>query len=229
MTTIKPDLIISWPKNNDYPLWRAMIRGNRHQVGRIFVVFTETNDGTDYSDFVKSAMEKDGIDFIQQPEVRDKDWRDVAINEALRHSRSEWVWFTEQDFFTLEGFWADIDQFIGRVDVIAAYQAERMHPCCIFMNRQQLDRTHKNFGIVPGISDHFSRIQTDIEQMGMRVAKVAPELYHHMNGLSHNFTLLTRGEQPNYEPEIFKHYLRRCLMAGVPINEQWRALVENYV
>ena len=226
---MKSDMIVSWPKNNDYPLWREMIRANRHRFGRIFIVFTETNDGVDFSEFVKEAMKHEGCDFIQQPVVRDRDWRDVAVNEALVHSHAEWVLFTEQDFFIRDGFWDEVDQFLGKVDVIAAYQEDRMHPCCMFMSRDALNRTCKNFGVVPGVSDHFSRIQKDIEEMSMKVVKIKPMLYHHMNGLSHNFNLLRQGQQPNYEPELFKLYLSRCLQVAVPLDPEWKRLAETYV
>ena len=226
---MKPDLIISWPKNNDYPVWREMIRSHRHRFAEIWVVFTETNDGLDFSPFVKEAMKHEAVKFIQQPPVRDHDWRDVAVNEALRQSHSEWVFFTEQDFFFRDGFWEFVDQFLSRVDVLAVMDRERMHPCGIFMSRDALKRTSCNFGIIPGVSDHFSRIQNDVNSVGLKQVTIPEKLYHHMNGLSQNFTLLKNGDEPNYKPELFKRYLQSCLLVTVPLNEEWLKIVKPWI
>lgn len=226
---MKPDVVVSWPKNNDYPVWREMMRSNRHRFGQIFVVFTETNDGTDYSQFVKKAMEPDGIEFLAQPPVRDKDWRDVAVNEALRHSFSTWVFFTEQDFFFKDGFFEYVSQVEKHYDVVCVMDKERMHPCGIFMKRDDLNKTHRNFGIVPGVSDHFSLIQKDVNRLKLKQIAIPEKLYTHMNGLSHNFTLLKRGEEPVYKPQEFKNYLAACMNCTVPLSEDWLKIVKPWV
>jgi len=224
---MKPDVIVTWPRNNDYPIWREMIRGYRHKFGKIFIVFMNPNDNVDYSDFVRRSMTLDGVDFVISPEIpKNGDWRSVAVNEALRYSTSEWVWFTEQDFFIKDGFWEAWDNFDG--DVLFADDDGRMHPCSILVKRELINKTSKNFGIVPGKLDHFGIFQKELEKMKIKKVAMKPETYYHMNGLSHNFTLVKNGEMPVYKPKDFNYYLNRCLECTVPLSPDWVLLVKDY-
>lgn len=231
MTSIKPDVIVTWPVNNDYPIWREMIRGYRHKLNDIFIIFMQTNDGADYSPFVRRSMADDGVIFMDSPDIpKGGDWRDVAVKAGLRNSFSEWVWFTEQDFFCKDGFWDYAKRGMEHgSDVIATFQETRMHPCNMFVRRSILDKTCLNFGIVPGKSDHFGLIQNDLERLTDRVDRTPEHFYSHLNGLSHNFTLVRRGEQSNYQPHTFNQYLRNCLKCTVPLDKRWLLVVKEHL
>ena len=155
---MKPDVIVSWPDNCDYPLWRKFVRNNRDRFGGIIVVLTKTNSGVDYSQFVRSEMGKLKSTVCDSPEVKaGEDWRNVAVNHALTLSSSEWVWFTEQDFYPNEKLWKEFEWVVDNGFVIgSAYQGERMHPCCILAKRVLVSLTRRNFGIVPGKTDHLN-------------------------------------------------------------------------
>ena len=60
---MKPDVIVSWPRHADYPLWRQFIRENRQRFAKVIVAFTD-HDGHDYSQFVVDAMCQDDITAI---------------------------------------------------------------------------------------------------------------------------------------------------------------------
>lgn len=230
---IKPDIIVCWPRNNDYPIWREFIHNNRSRFNEIIIVFTETNYGDDYRDFVRSAMFNDAVQFVDILNIPSgQDWRDVSVNAALMHSyNAEYIWFTEQDFFPKEGFWDFIEKaFAEGNDIVATYDATRMHPCNIMITRYALTwQTRKDFGIVPDKIDHFGVFQRAAESMGAKIAKVPENLYEHLNGLSHNFSLIERGELPNYHAERFNQYLRDCLSVGVPLCDRWVLLVGDYL
>lgn len=218
------DLLLSWPRNCDYPKWRQFLRDNRARFNEVLIAFTETNQGHDYRDFIKQAMFSDYVQFGDAPQPKPgEDWRNLAINAMLLHSyNAPWVWFTEQDFYPGEGFWDNVQRLEDEgCGVIAVYQADRMHPCCIFMNRDTLNRTRKDFGIIPDKADHFSKIQQDIDALGIKVGKINTATYYHHNGLSHNMTLLARGERPNYEVGKFTEWLGECMKVSVPVDERF--------
>src|SRR5690348_16350414 len=114
---IKPDIILAWPRNCDYPLWRQFIRENRPLFNEIIIVFTDTFDQHDYSEFVRRAMFQDHVLFLDNPAIQSgEDWRNVAIHHALLHSyNAQWVWFTEQDFFCKKGFWDMVETEVSMV------------------------------------------------------------------------------------------------------------------
>lgn len=213
------DIIVTWPKNCDYPLWRQFLRDNRARFNEIIVAFMNPNSGYDYSDFVRQTMHQDYVHFLEAPVPRHgiDDWRDLAVNASLLHSyNAPWVWFTEQDFYPKEGFWDEVKKHEDEgCDVIAVYQAERMHPCCIFIKREALNKTSKNFGIVPGVSDHFSIFQKELENAGVKVGKIAENTYHHYNGLSHNWRLASEGGEPNYQVDDFIDWVQQSTKVTV--------------
>mgnify|MGYP003965516345 FL=1 len=222
------DLIVAYPRNNDYPIWRDQIKEYRFKFNKVIVVFTESNDDIDFTDFVKKAMRDDDIIFLDTPPVRGEDWRNVAVNHALKYSDAEWVWFTEQDYFIKNGFWKYIDRGIKDADVIATFQGDRMHPCSMFVRKYVLAQTCLDFGIVPGVSDHFSLIQRDLERLTKRIDHIPEKFYTHLNGLSSNFTLVKNGGFPNYEKRAFNMYLNQCLDVDVPVDKRWVQIVLDY-
>jgi hypothetical protein len=226
------DLLLSWPRNCDYPVWRQFLRDNRTKFNEVIIAFTETNQGDDYRDFIRNAMFDDYVLFLDAPQPDYKigeDWRNVAINSMLLHSyNAPWIWFTEQDFYPGEGFWEEVEKLENEgCDVIAVYQGNRMHPCCIFIKREALQKTRKDFGIIKDKADHFSKIQEDIEASGLKIGILNPGKYQHLNGLSHNLVLLGLGEAPNHQIEAFFAWLNECLAVSVPIHDRFRQLADN--
>jgi hypothetical protein len=207
--SIHPDVIVSWPRNCDYPPWRQFIRLERDRFDKVIVVFTQTHQGYDYSEFVKDAMADDFVTFLDNDDVKEgDDWRNIAVNKGLTKSNSKWIWFTEQDFYIYDPtFWQDIYmKALKGYELMAIKQGERLHPACIFIERKLLDKTRKNFGIIRNKSDHFSMLQEDVEKLEPQTVIYADEEfwgYKHFNGLSHNWTLANNGMKPNYKPEEF--------------------------
>lgn len=220
---MKIDVIVTWPKNNDYPLWRDFIHKNRKRFGKVIVCFMESNSSENYREFVMQEMEKDNITFLLSPPIGpDQDWRDVAVNHALQHSDSEWIWFTEQDFFTQGDFWKNVYYAIDiGEDAIGVLDGQRLHPCSLFIKRSVLDETSKFFGIKSGVYDHFGKVQGEPDMMRAAVCVIGAECYKHYAGLSQNFYLLSIGEQPNYKPEEFTNYINQCFECGVNLDPQW--------
>jgi hypothetical protein len=224
---ILPDVILSWPRNTDYPLYRQFLHDNRDKFDKVIIVFTETNQGVNYKEFIKMAMSQDNILFLDSPPVDGRqDWRDVAVNFALQHSTAKWVWFTEQDFTPLDNFWGQVAMGMEKeVDVIGVKDGERLHPCCLFMTRSAINLTSRYFGIVPNKSDHFSIIAKDIEAQEFEWLLIPEHMYTHMAGLSHNFRLVADGQLPNHKIEEFKKYVIESYQVLVPLAPSWCAMI----
>ena len=232
---ITPDVIVTWPINCDYPLWRQFIRDNRERFRNVVIVLMNTHTSSDYRSFLRAAMAEDNISFLETPLYgASEDWRNVSINAAYDYlktsSTAEWVWFTEQDFFPREGFWEEVYSIAEEgADYIGIKEGDRLHPACLFIKKQILNRTHKNYSVVPNVSDHFFLIQKDLENMDLFRALCSPDHYTHMAGLSHNMSLLERGEAPNHNVEEFIKYLRMCMKVKVPLPEHFIELYKIYL
>lgn len=225
----KIDIIISWPRNCDYPLWRQFIRENRRRFHQIFIMFTETNQGEDYRNFVMEAMQNDDCLFYQpEPLLSGEDWRNKAVNTALQQSTGDWVWFTEQDFFIIdEIFWEFVNDHSNTADIIGVYDAQRLHPCCIFAKRDIINKTSKQFGIVPDKMDHFGQFQKDLDELGVDVQGIPEAYYYHMNGLSHNMTLAFNKQPITYHLEEFYNYLKKCLTCHIGLDYRTIRFIEE--
>lgn len=233
---IKPDIIISWPRNCDYPLFREFIRLNRTQFNQVNIVFTGMKQPSDYSGFVREDMFADWCLFIESPEYTGReDWRNVSVNEGLRHSlHSEWVLFLEQDFFMKPGFWEAVQGMAIHNDVIAVLEGDRMHPAFLMMKRTILNKTSKNFGAQPPEYDHFGQIYRDLYNMEkenqVKIKYIDRSLWLHMAGLSQNWYLLSSNQQPNYKLDEFEAYLMDCLEASeVKLHPTFIELATKYL
>lgn len=231
---VKPDIVISWPDSCDYPLWRQFLTDNRHRFNEVIIAITKTNQLPNYTDFVIENLTPLHCQFVIPPETRPgEDWRNIAVRQCLLHSyNAEWIWFTEQDFIPIEPeiFFNEIDyQAEKGFEIMAAYDQERMHPCSIFIKRTLLDKTRKQFGIIPDQYDHFYKLQQDIEALLSPVYVIPKDLYKHLSGLSSNMSLVARGEAPNYKPDEFILWLIDCFKTSVERDIRWSQLYGRYI
>lgn len=229
----KPNIIVAWPESCDYPLWRLFIHESRKRFDRVIVVFTKTNTKPSFKEFVFKDLLKDDVTLIDSPILNSgEDWRDVAVKAGLRFTidGDDWVWFTEQDFEVKPGFFEYVEnKQLDGINVIAAYQGDRMHPCSIFITRALLSALNVDFGVIPNQGDHFYMLQREIERHNIPVAKIPDMYFKHYNGLSSNFYLASQNQKPNYKPDEFCDYLMACLDAPVDIDDQFREIAEKTI
>jgi hypothetical protein len=224
-----PDIIISWPRSCDYPLWRQMIRDNRDKFNKVIIVFTQTHYGPDYRSFVAGSMQRDNCFFVDNlPVTGEQDWRNVAVNHGLSFSSSEWVWFTEQDFLPQYGFWEHVAEVEKEFSAIGVMEGSRVHPACLFVKRDIVSQTKKDFSIVPEKADHFYRFTKQIEGI-TSIGIIPSELWHHMNGLSQNYCMAFNGEVANYNPPEFNKYLLDCQKVSVMQDPRFNAFANAYL
>lgn len=232
---VVPDIIISWPDNADYPLWRKFLVENRKSFNEVIIVFTRSNRKENYIDFVKTMLTPHHCQFVVPPVTgANQDWRDVAVKQALIHSyNAEWIWFTEQDFiipdWTRFGSMVDTAEAMGN-DVVALYDGPRMHPACIFIKRKILARTSRQFGIIPDRADHFYILQRDLETLGANIYPIHSNtnrrtddqaLCFHMAGATHNMNLVSDGKSPCFERARFNKWISEALADPIEKHPQW--------
>ena len=82
------------------------------------------------------------------------------------------------------------------------------------VRREAIDRTSRDFSVTED-GDHFARFGRELEETGARVVDIdywsKPGWYRHMQGLSHNHSLVERGERVTFKPDEFAEYLCECL------------------
>lgn len=216
---MRPDLIITWPTSCDFPVWRSFLRNNRDRFNEVFITMSGTGQDVDYTDFLEKAFEKDRVTFRRAGTyINTGDWRNSAVNTALANSKSEWVWFTEQDFFIAnpQKFFNRVEALSKENDMIYVLEGERIHPACLFVKREFIDKTRKDFGIIPDKSDHFGMFVDDLAEAGAKSDKISGVSYMHMNGLTHNYALIKNKEIKNiYQPGVFQLYNAYARMQAV--------------
>jgi hypothetical protein len=211
----------------------------------VISVFTGSGRHVDgYREFVRPLLEQTGVTVLDSVD-REGEWRDAAVNLALDELRpeSEWVWFTEQDFRITRPipFWHTIalaaqrSGFIGLPENYCtgdvASTATRWHPCCLFAKTALVLQTPHYFGPVP--IDHFTSFGCSLETLAEpeNLGILAEGTFTHMNGLSHNHSLLEREGPPGvtYRPDAFAAYLEECLMSGEVLDERWSQVAKVFV
>lgn len=225
------DIIVAWPRNCDYPLWRWFIHEHRSYFRDVIIVFTETYQGHDYRDYVQEVMNvkyEDNITFIQSPDIKgDEDWRDVAVNAALEKSTGNWVWFTEQDLFvTHKAFWPMMAKYMFNYNVVAYKEGSRVHPANLWVKKEWINKTPKYFGIEKDRSDHFFKFYNALRLQGANI-KYIPypnNNFYHMSGLSQSMTQIENGDEVNHHPEDFLGYLELCFMQE-DIDDHYREVI----
>jgi len=222
---MKPDVIVAWPSNCDYPLWRQFIRDERDRFGDVIVAFTE-HDGPTMTLFVRSVLED--ATFIDTT-VWDSDWRSAAVNAALNRSRSEWVWFTEQEFFITDPdlFWSQVTEE-GVGTGWHENGEKRWHPSCLFARRDAIDGTSRDFAPTAQYGDHFARFTAELEEQGP--IRELTGGFEHLQGLSQNHYLIDSGiVEGRFHEDRLRRYFEDCLRADVPLDRGWVERVEGYV
>lgn len=218
------DLLVTWPTNCDYPLYRKFIAENASRFKNIIISFSET-PGVNYVPFIIKDLYKHRCMFVENSITTQGDWRNIAVNSGLKQSNADLVWFTEQDFYPRKGFFEFVKSC--KNDVFGVYQQSRLHPCSIFASRKIIDLMPRNFSANPPEYDHFGFVQKWLKKQNIEVASIPEHTYFHYNGLSHNWSLLTRGMPANYQPSIFYAWIRQSLECGVLLHPEWENMARK--
>lgn len=248
MALLTPDLLVVCSSSIDFPLWRQLVRNQRHRFAQVILATYHTGAQPDLVSFFQHTLDGDGlvIDIGRTPAQRD--WRDVAVNHGLQaiSPANPWILFMEQDFLV-----PDPEKFFGRVfnppdgvDVIGFVEGgepwnprHRLHPAFTLVRRDLVELTSKDFAAHPddlGV-DHFGVFSAELHQLGARLATLQElglkedQDWTHLAGCTQNYTLMTDPAGPNYQPQAFQEYLRATLRATVPLHPLYVERVLRYL
>ena len=211
---VKPDVIIVWPKHVDYPAFRQFLHDNKDLFEKIIVAFTDIASEWDFRNEITFDLINDCILFDAHSFG---DWRDTATKQALLLSESSWILFIEQDFFISR---EKLVEVLSEDIQYGFMQGDRIHPGFLLIRRSRLEATSKSFAANPPHYDHFGAITGQLNNIKF----LAEDDYLHMNGLTHNFSLCTRGEpQYIYGKDEFVSYLLDSI--HYPCSEMYKDLV----
>lgn len=219
-----PDVILCWPNDCDYPLWRQWLAKERQRFAKVIVVFTPGH-GASIQEWLIPRLGALGVTWMGVTYTAG-DWRNDAVRLALRFSDAEWVWFTEQDFII-----TDPDRFWAIVQSSESFQGAgfrdtngRWHPACLFVKRSLIDKTRRYFGPEP--VDHFWAFSQELRD----IWEINPMIFDHIQGLTEAQHLIASGRPLTFKPDRIHQYLRDCLLAGIgdlDLEPQWRERMEK--
>lgn len=196
---MKPDIVMQYCVYNDYPVFRANLAKYRDKVNKVILYPSRHHGFRDFEEFSKEQIKETWVTPVPI-DYANEDWRQAETIPALEHVESEWIWFREQDFFVddWDKFYDDMDRLMETNDIFGWMQNDNVpyvHPCCLFIKRELLDRTSKDFSAHPEIteSDHFGMITKDVAGLGARLTSLQDEGYEnwvnafHMQGLTYPY------------------------------------------
>lgn len=207
------DVIVLNPRDVLYPWWMQRMTKDRHLFNKLIVVMTQQSREVNFTNYIK-----DNLDATVIEEFPDdgSDWRNAAINEALKHTQGD-VLFLEQDLLFQAGFLELV--FRNDHNTIGFYQGDRLHPAFLLVKRLILDKTSKDFSVDKDVGDHFSKITKELEILGDVVSlddlAFTKGGYCHLNGLTQNYRLKSNW----YDPQLFFQYNR--LSMNLPQHNTW--------
>ena len=229
------DIIATQPSHVDFPYFRWWLHHNRQLFNKIILPIQRSAANIDLSSELKRVMSNDNILFIDQIPPR-PDWRDACIHAALEQSSAEYVLFMEQDFLIKT---AKFQEFLSTEkpskDVIGFMEGSptsRLHPAFLLVKQDLLKQTSMNFSAcpVPPEADHFGYVSMDLKRLYPdwttleNLGLSTPIDWEHLAGLTHNYTLLSRGEYVAFKRPRFIEYNNELLRLPV---EQISIFLQN--
>lgn len=173
---MKPDLLLQWCVYADYPLYRAWAAKYRNKFNKIIIYPSRQHGVVDLEEFAKRVfpetwVERENIDYGVT------DWRQGETEPLLKHVESDWIYFSEQDFFckNWDKFFEDIERESKTSDMMGLWNPTHfpyVHPSCLLIKTEVFNMTNKDFRAHPEINgaDHFSMITRDvIDRGGLRI------------------------------------------------------------
>lgn len=196
---MKPDVITQYCVYNDYPIFRHHLQKYRDQMNKIILYPSRHHGFRDFEAFSKEQIKETWVDPVPI-NYGVEDWRQAETIPCLQHLESDWVWFREQDFFVdnWDKFYEDAERLMTECDMFGWQQndnAPYIHPCCLFIKRELLNKTSKDFSAHPEIheSDHFATITKEARELGAKIVRLQDVGYknwenaYHLGGMSYPY------------------------------------------
>lgn len=183
----------------DYPLLRYHHQKYGGMVNKTIVYPSRHHGYIDLEDFMKKEYPVTWVNPVPI-DWSTENWRQAETDPCLKESTAEWVWFSEPDFFVKnwDKFYEDIEKAMKISDMIGWYNPTNfpyVHPCCLFIKRELLEKTSKDFKAHPEINgaDHFSMITHDVQELDAQIITLQDLGYNqwenafHLGGLTYPY------------------------------------------
>lgn len=223
---IKPDLLLTWPSSLDYPLCRWQLDEYRDFFDQVIISFY-LHGVNDFRDFLRRSIKRGT--FVECGE-QSVNWRENCVLAGLSKSKSDWVVFSEQDFFwKSEHFLYTVFKETDESDVIGLRQGSRLHPCFLLVKRSTLEKTSKEFGVLGQDKDHFYGVSQDLLKIGkfkdIRDLGLLEGIdWYHFSSLTWNLFRIKDGDVSEFhEPLEFLVYNYLSRTKRVPQDPRWIA------
>lgn len=228
------DILLTQPTHVDFPLFREWLHNNRSLFNNVIVSFSRSG-GYDLSNEIRNVMLSDNILFLDNYSVR-SDWRDAAVHAGLEHSIAPYVLFLEQDFIIKNPKFTSL--LTNPPNEVIGFQeggSGRLHPAFLLVSRQLLNQTCLNFSAcpVPPEPDHFGYISMNLKRLHPgwvtleKLGLNTPNDWEHIAGLTHNYTLLQKGEYVAFFRQRFIRYNKECLEVSIPQTSFINTIIES--
>lgn len=230
---------------NDYPVFRYHHNLYRDKIQKLILYPSRHHGVIDMESFLKQVIPETWVNPVPI-DYGKEDWRQAETTPCLNYSDADWIWFSEQDFFVKnhEKFYEDIGKAMRTSDMIGLWNATHfpyIHPCCLFIKREMLEKTNKDFSAHPEIPgcDHFAMITRDVERLGGEITTLQSMGYtewencFHLGGLTYPYQNW-KGDGTDVfgvkSVEVFYVYNYCSRLVKVEQNEDYLALsreIEN--
>lgn len=166
---MRPDLLLQWCVFADYPLYRAWMRKYREKFNKIIIYPSRHHGVVDLEAFAKKVVPETWIrGHVIDWTTPGIDWRQAETEPMLDQVESDWIYFSEQDFFckNWDKFFSDIEKESKEADIMGLWNPTHfpyIHPSCLLIKTELLNKTNKDFRAHPEINgaDHFSMITSE--------------------------------------------------------------------
>lgn len=200
----------TWPVGTDFPLFRRWLANIHPNFPNQVISFSNNHQRLDLTNFLKNTLSSQGVVLFDAPVIKSgQDWRNEATRAALGSLNTKWIWFLEPDFFV------DSDAFFpaflsAKTDIVAYPEADRLHPCCLLVLKELLDKTSRDFSSNPGVWDHFGLFGQELKTLAPftslpSLGLVESRDFLHLTGLTHNYDRFIADLSPT-NPEDFLTY-----------------------
>lgn len=221
---IKPDVIVTWGRHVDFPLFRYNLQRFRPYFNKVLIALTDHGKLEDYTHFFTNTIDAEFKSLVLPS--AEQDWRNVAVNTMLDKSQADHVLFIEQDFLIRDERFFEVLLNVSDYDFIYYDEQERIHPACALLPRHVIDKTSRDFSARPPAYDHFGLFfqeamrlthSADLETIGLHKG----EDYLHIAGVTQSY-----HTKPFHKPNQFLTYNRLSLNLPIVYNE-FRFIMEN--
>ena len=215
------DVLSQYCLHCDYPIWREHLKKYRDKFNKVILYPNEYYRDLDFKAFAKENIKETWVEnHVIDWTTPGIDWRQAEVEPMLELSDSEWVYFSEQDWFVkdwdkfYEAIFKAMEEGADAIGWMNPTHFPYLHPACFFVKRELLDKTKLDFRCHSEINggDHFAMITRDLEKLGAKIVTTEEMGFKywkdcfHLGGVTGNYVDSYNPDFEFHRPNIFYVY-----------------------